>query len=50
MLRTATRLFITATVALVLASGTQPAHAVIGPVVDDGTNGFLCTILKFRCP
>lgn len=50
MIRTATRLFTTGAVALVLAAGVQPAHAVVGPVVDEGTNGFLCTILKFRCP
>lgn len=50
MLRTARRLFTTATVALVLAAGAQPAHAVVGPVVGDGTNGFLCKILKISCP
>lgn len=50
MLRTATRLLTTATVALVLAAGTQPAHAVVVPPVGDGTTGFLCTILKIRCP
>lgn len=50
MLRTATRLFTTATVALILAAGAQPAHAVGGPVAGYGTAGFLCTILTFSCP
>ena len=50
MLRTATRLFTTATVALVLAAGAQPAHAVGGPVAGHGSAGFLCTLLGFRCP
>ena len=50
MLRTATRLFTTATVALVLAAGAQPAHAVGGPAAGYGTAGFLCKVLKFNCP
>lgn len=50
MSRTATRLFITAAVALTLAAGAQPAHAAGGPATSYGTAGFLCKILKFSCP
>lgn len=49
MLRTAARLIAATTISLTLVLGAQPAHAA-GPVVEAGTNGLLCKILKISCP